>query len=145
MLKIFSNKQINNLIVKEKAIKINNIKKEFKNKDVQKAFISDLKNSVKYNTKKPFNLFLLNQLKDFKMFNVGVEINEDVFFRQLEVLPPIYLKNKDNFSINGKKCINGFFVSEPVTYSDKGTIFNGCVQTEGNKYFCVISSIKGWV
>jgi hypothetical protein len=31
MLKIFSNKQINNLIVKEKAIKINNIKKEFKN------------------------------------------------------------------------------------------------------------------
>jgi hypothetical protein len=88
-------------------------------------------------------LCFLNQLNNYSLINIGVEITEKIYYEQLEILPPVYIKNYSNFKINNKRCINGFFINEPVTFNEQGTVYNGCIETEDNKFYYIISTIKG--
>jgi hypothetical protein len=123
---------LNNAVVKKEEL----ILKEYKNEEVQKVFIFDLKQRYKrIIDKEPYNFFMLNELNGYDVINKALEISEEEYFYFLEVLPPKYINN-DYFGIKDKKIVNAFCVSEANTFFNNGVCYNAFFETSDNKFFC---------
>jgi hypothetical protein len=132
---------LNNAVLKEEK----QILKEYKKKDVQKVFISDLKQRHKrIIDKEPHNFFMLNELNNYNVINKAIEISEKEYFYFLEVLSPKYINNH-YFGIKDKEITNAFCVSEANCFFKNGICYNAFFETKDNKYYCasiIISNKK---
>jgi hypothetical protein len=72
----------------------------------------------------PYKLFRLNELYNYDLNYIGVEIDENQYYDRLGVLPPVYFKYD---------IYEGFYVSECITANRYEHIFK-----IENKYYCVI-------